>query len=208
MSDCFCGGGIDRLNQLTVMLRGLDAMPAHQFSNGAVWRLALSERSVHRIEIVLANEKYGEPMNRGEVHTLVENAGLDRRVAEKNGSDSGTVLQHRAKRRTDPDGNGAADNRHAAQEIDREVDEVHRAALARRAPVHLAVKLREHGAQAAAFADVVSMRAVRADDVVFRAQMPADASSHRFLADAEMRGTAHITLRIEVLDALLHPPDF
>src|SRR5258707_14741008 len=146
-------------------------------------------------------------MNRREIHALVENPCLGRRIAEENDRDGGAILQHRAEGRTDADWDGAPDNRDAAEEVDRQVDEVHRAALARRAPVYFAIQFREHGPQAAALADVMRMRAVRADDVVFLAQVPAHPGRHRLLTDAEMSRTAHIAFRIERLDALLHPPN-
>src|SRR5258708_34387216 len=98
MSDCICGGRIDRLNQLTVMLRGPDAVAAHQFSNGAGRRLARGKRRIHRIEIVLANEEHGEAMNRREIHALVENPCLGRRIAEENDRDGGAIPQHPAQR--------------------------------------------------------------------------------------------------------------
>ena len=58
-------------------------------------------------------------------------------------------------------------------------------------------------AQIAALADVVSVRAMGADDVVFQTQALAHAGGHRLLADAEMRGAAHVPFRVERLDALL-----
>src|SRR5882672_641869 len=84
---------------------------------------------------------------------------------------------------------------------------MHRAALARGAAVDLAVELGEHCPQVAALADVMGVRAVRADDVVFEAQVPAYARGHGLLADAEMGRAAHIALRVERLDALLDAPD-
>src|SRR5258708_4750097 len=84
---------------------------------------------------------------------------------------------------------------------------MHRAALARGTAVDLAVELGEHRPQIAALADVVGMRAVRADDVVLEAQVLAHAGGHGLLADAEMGRAAHVALRIERLDALLDAAD-
>ena len=39
-------------------------------------------------------------------------------------------------------------------------------------------------------------------------QVPAHAGGHRFLADAEMGGAAHVALRVERRDALLDAADF
>ena len=142
-------------------------------------------------------------MHGREVHTLVEYAGLGRRIAEENRRDGGAVLQHRTERGADPDRDRAADDRNATEEIDGEIDQVHRAALARGTAVDLAIELGEHRAQIAALADVVSVRAMGADDVVFQTQAPAHAGGHRLLADAEMRGAAHVPFRVERLDALL-----
>src|SRR5215831_12056390 len=85
---------------------------------------------------------------------------------------------------------------------------MHRAALARRTAVDLSIELGKHRAQVAALADVMGVRAMRADDVVFQAQVPADAGGDRLLADAEMRRTAHVAFGIERLDALLDAPNF
>ena len=142
-----------------------------------------------------------------EIHALVENARLGRGVAEENHRDCGAILQHRSERGSDADRDRAADDRNAAEEIDGEIDEVHRAPLARGTAVDLAIKLGEHRAQIAALADVVSVRAMGADDVVFQTQAPAHAGGHRLLADAEMRGAAHVPFRVQRLDPLLDPTD-
>ena len=185
---------IDGLDQLAVMLRGPDAMAARQLGDGAISRLARVERRIDRVEIVLADEEDGQPVHGREVDALVEHAGLGRRVAEEDDGDCGAVLQHRTERGADADRDRAADDRHAAEEIDRQVDQMHRAALARGAAVDLAIELGEHGAQIAALADIVRVRAVRADDVVFQAQVPAYAGGDGLLADAEMGGAAHVAL--------------
>src|SRR5262249_38617507 len=125
-----------------------------------------------------------------------------------NGRDAGAILQHRAKRRTDAYRDRATDNRHATEKIHRQVDEMHRAALARRAAVDLSIELGEHRAQIAALADVMGVRAMRADDVVLEVPLPADAGGDCLLADAEMRWTAHVAFGIERLDALLDAPNF
>src|ERR1700730_6939952 len=104
------GDRIDGLDQLAIMLRGFDAVAAHQLGDGAVSRLARVERRVDGIEIVLADEQYGEPVHGREVHALMENAGLDRRIAEKDRREGGAILQHRAERRTDADRYRAADD--------------------------------------------------------------------------------------------------
>ena len=182
-------------------------MAARQLGNGAISRLTHIEWRVDRIEIVLTDEEHGQMMHGCEVHALVENAGLGRGVAEENHRDRGAILQHRSERGSDADRDRAADDRNAAEEIDGEIDEVHRAAFARGTAVDLAIELGEHRAQTAALADVVSVRTMGADDVVFPTQVPADARGHRLLADAEMRGAAHVPFRIQRLDALLDPAD-
>jgi hypothetical protein len=180
---------------------------ARQLGNGAISRLTHIEWRVDRIEIVLTDEEHGQMMHGCEVHALVENAGLGRGVAEENHRDRGAILQHRSERGSDADRDRAADDRNAAEEIDGEIDEVHRAAFARGTAVDLAIELGEHRAQTAALADVVSVRTMGADHVVFRTQIPADAGGHRLLADAEMRGAAHVPFRVQRLDALLDPAD-
>src|SRR5215831_5371127 len=200
MGNCLGGSGVDRLDQLTVVLRSPDAMPAHQFGNGAVSRLSRVERRVHRIEIVLANEEYGQPMDCRKVHALMKDAGLGRRITEENDRDAGAILQHRAEGRTNTDRNRAADNRHATEKVHRQVDEMHRAALA--------VELGEHRAQAAALTDVMSVRTMRANNMILQTQMPAHAGGDGLLTDAEMSRTAHVAFRIQGLDALLDAPNF
>src|SRR5262245_59963335 len=143
-----------------------------------------------------------------EIEALVEYAGLGRSIAEEDHRERDAVLQHGAERRADADRDRAAHDRHAAEEIDREVDEMHRAAFARGATGSLAVELGEHRAQIAALAAVVGVRTMRTDDVVLELQVPAHARGHRFLADAEMGGAAHVALRVKRSDALLDAADF
>src|SRR5215471_1473680 len=203
-----CGSRVDRLDQLTVVLRSPDAMSMHQFGNGAVSRLPRVEQRVHRIEIVLANEEHGQPMDCRKVYALMKDAGLGRCIAEENDRDAGAILQHRAEGRTNTDRDRTADNRHATEKVHRQVDEMHRAALARGAAVDLAVELGEHRAQAAALTDVMGVRTMRANDVVFEAQMPAHACGDGLLTNAEMRRTAHVAFGVERLDAFLDTPNF
>ena len=79
--------GLDRLDRLAVVLRRPDAVTAGQLGDCAVCWLTHVEGRVDRIEVVLADEEYGQMMHGRKVHALVEYAGLGRRIAEENRRD-------------------------------------------------------------------------------------------------------------------------
>src|SRR5580704_228362 len=82
---------------------------------------------------------------------------------------------------------------------------MHRSALARGAAVYFSVQLREHGAQAAALADVMGVGSVGANHIILLFQIGTNSGGYRLLADAEMGRAAHVPLRIERLNALFDP---
>src|SRR5262245_24086314 len=52
--------GVDRLDQLAVVLRGLDTVAARELRDGPVCRLACAERRVDGIEVILTHEQHGQ----------------------------------------------------------------------------------------------------------------------------------------------------
>ena len=143
---------------------------------------------VDRVAVVLAHEEHRQLLQRGEVEALVEDALVDRAVAEHREHHARLAPQLHRDRVADGVRDRRADDRRGAEDAGRDVDHVHRAALPARAASRLAVELREHRAQVAALGEVERVRAIRAEDGVVPAQRLADAHRDRFLPDREVHG--------------------
>ena len=100
----------------------------------------------------------------------------------------------------------------AAEDVEREVGDVHRAAEPLAVARALAEHLRHHPAQVGTGRDQVAVRAVVADEVVPLAHHPGRADRDRLLADAAVRRAEDDALLEELLGAILedadqpHPP--
>ena len=84
---------------------------------------------------------------------------------------------------------------------------MHRAAAAAAAAGFPAIEFGEHGADIAAFGQIVAVRPVRAHHFVLLAQMSANSDRHSFLADAQVDRTAHLFLTVTLRDAPLDNAD-
>jgi len=142
-------------------------------------RLARLERRVDGVEIVLADEQHGQPMHGREVDALVEHAGLGRGIAEEDDGERAAICSM-APKQAPTRSECAADDRHAAEEIDdRSIRCIE--PPCRGAAVDLAVELGDI-ARRSPPCDVMRVRAVRADDVVLAPQVahtPAATASGR-----------------------------
>ena len=104
-------------------------------------------------------------------------------------------------------GRPGADDPVAAEDLQLEGGDVHRAAeplaVARPLPEHLG----HHPAEVGAGRDQVAVGAVVADEVVRLAHDPAGADGDRLLPDAAVRGPEDDALPEELGGAILEPPD-
>ena len=99
-----------------------------------------------------------------------------------------------ADRRADRRGDAAADEAVRAEQADRGVVEMHRAAAAAAAAVVLAVKLGHQHARVHALGQRMAVAAMGRGDPVGRPQVGADARRGRLLADVEMQEAGRLAL--------------
>ena len=100
-----------------------------------------------------------------------------------------------------------ADDAVAAEDVEREVGDVHRAAEPLAVARPLAEHLGHHPADVRARRDQVAVRAVVADEVVVVAHHARGADRDRLLADAAVRGAEDHALLEELRGAVLEAPD-
>ncbi len=162
---------------------------------------------VDRVAVVLAEEEHGQLLQRGEVQALVEDALVDRAVAEHREHHARLAAQFHRDRIADRVRDRRADHRRGAEDTRRDVDHVHRAALAACAAGRLAVELREHRAQIAALGEIERVRAIRTEDGVVAAQRFADADRHRLLPDRKVHRRLDHVGRIDARDLLFDAAD-
>ena len=84
---------------------------------------------------------------------------------------------------------------------------MHRAALAFAIAGFLAQQLGEHAVDCAPFGQAMPVAAMRAGDVIVRAQRFANAHGDRFLADIKVGEARHQGARVEIVDLLLEQAD-
>ena len=104
-------------------------------------------------------------------------------------------------------GQAAADDGIRAHVPARDVVEVHRAAVAVRAALDLAVELGHHLVRRRPVCEHVPMRAMRGADHVAVLERTADADRDRLLADAGVQETGELAGAEALLDLLLEAPD-
>jgi len=100
-----------------------------------------------------------------------------------------------------------ADDRVAAQEVRRLVEEVHRAALTVAEPVAAPEQLGHDPTRVGALRQTVAVLAVRRDRVVVGAQHGRRADGHRLLADIQVEEAADLAERVALRSLLLEATD-
>ena len=138
--------------------------------------------------VVLADEDDGQLPRRREVHPLVHRALAGGAVAEVRDRDLAGAVELRGQRGAAGVRDARADDPVAAEDVEREVGDVHRAAEALAVAGALAEHLGHHPAEVGAGRDQVAVRAVVADEVVRVAHRARGADGDRLLADAAVRG--------------------
>ena len=184
--------------------------PVHLFGRHAIGlRLAVDvgfdlrvlQRHAHRVEIVFADEQQRQLPDAGQVHGFVERAFPDRALAEETGGDRARAQTLVGQRDAGRQRQAASDDRVAAEETPRAIEDVHRAAAAAAAAFELAHHLghqRTHGHTPCQRLPVV---AVGGHDGVTRLQRSHDTDRDRFLPVVEVQEAADL-LRLVELDAL------
>ena len=160
-----------------------------------------------RPAVVLADEYDRHLPELGEVHRLVEGADVGRAVAEERDRDARLAAHLEGERRADHGRQAAADDGVRAHVAAGDVVEVHRAAVAVRAALDLAVQLGHHLVRRRPVGEHVPVRAVGRADHVVLLERAADADGDRLLADARMQETGEVAGAEALLDLLLETPD-
>ena len=137
--------------------------------------------------VVLADEDDRQLPRRSEVHPLVRRALPGGAVAEEGERRLVGAAQRRGQRGPAGVGNPGADDAVAAEDVEREVGDVHRAAEPLAVARPLAEHLGHHPVQVGAGCDQVAVGAMVADEVVGLAHHPGRADGDRLLADAAVR---------------------
>ena len=112
-----------------------------------------------------------------------------------------------ARPRAGDDRDAAGDDAVGAEHADREIGDVHRAALALAITGLPAVELGHHAVQIGALGDAMAMAAMGRDDAVGPGQCRADADRDRFLADIAMHDAVDLAGEVIGRGALLEMAD-
>ena len=157
--------------------------------------------------VVLADEeRLGLPELR-QVERLVEGAGVGRAVAEERDRDARLVAELEGEAGADQRREPAADDGVRAEVAALDVVEVHRAAVAVRAALHLPVELSHQRVRVRPARERVAVGAVgRAEDVAVL-HRGADPDLGGLLADRDVQEAGQLAGAEALLDLLLEPPD-
>ena len=157
--------------------------------------------------VVLADEHHRQPPGGGEVQRLVGRPLVGCAVAEEDDRDAVGAKHLRGERGAAADWHRRADDAVAAEDVQLEVGDVHRAAEAPAVAGAAPEQLRHHRVQVAALGDHVAVAAVVADDVVVPLQDAGDADGDRLLPHAAVRCAEDRALLEKVGRALLEAAD-
>ena len=137
----------------------------------------------------------------------MEGADVGRPVAEEGDRDARLVSHLEGEGGADGRRQPAADDGVRAHVAALDVVEVHRAAIAVRAALDLAVQLRHHLVRRRPVREHVPVRAVRRCDHVVLSERAADADRDRLLADAGMQEAGEVAGAEALHDLLLEATD-
>ena len=148
-------------------------------------------RCGRRNPVVLAYEQHRQTVHLRPVQTLQKRAAIGRAIAKKTGDDVRLPAQLQGMRGAGCNRNAGSDNAVGAQHADREIGNVHGAALALVVAAGAPEQLAHHGGSHGTFGQRVAMSAVGRSQQVFALQIDADASCHRLLPGGQMQRSAH-----------------
>ncbi len=157
--------------------------------------------------VVLEDEDGRNPPQLREVQRLVERPDVRRAVAEERDRDARFAAHLERERSAGDLRQAAADDGVRAEVAALDVVEMHRAAVAVRAALLLAVELGHELIRVRPFRERVPVRAVRRSDDVAVAERATDADRARLLADRNMEEAGQLAGTEPLLDLLLEAPD-
>src|SRR3989441_13180735 len=147
---------------------------------------------------VLAAENRGEVVDGGHVEGLVEGADVDRRLPEVTEAHLVAALVLDGEPDPGPERDMPAHDPVPPHESLPDVEQMHRAALALRAPGGFAEQLGHHRAGGDAARQRLAVLAVGGDDVIVVAQRRERADRHRLLSDVEMAEPTDLAQRVRL----------
>ena len=149
-----------------------------------------------RDAVVLADEEHRQLVHLGPVQAFQEGPAVGRAVAEEAGHDLRQAADLQRLRRAGGDGDARGHHAVGAQHADREVGNVHRAALALVGAAGPAEQLAHHARGVGALGQRVAVAAVGGREQVRALQVQAHARGHRFLAGGQVQRPAHLGRRV------------
>ena len=201
-----CDGCLDREHVVPVDDLAGHPVPGGAFGeilDGALGPPAGREREL----VVLADEDDRQRPGRGEVHALVSGALAGGPVAEERDRRLPGPLQLGGEGSSARVRQPGADDPVAAEDVQGQVGDVHRAAEALAVARPLPEHLRHHPAEVGSGRDQVAVRAVVADEEVVAAHDARGSDRDRLLADAAVGGADDHALLEELGGAILEAPD-
>src|SRR5439155_1012001 len=192
-----------------------DVVAVNGLAGDAIARRAGRDRAARRRErlgggrgpaVVFADEDDGKPPECGQVHAFVERPAVRGSVTEERDHHLPRLpvsdREPHARREDAAGGQDAV----GAEVPDRDVGDVHRAALAVADPVGLTVELRHEAAERAALGDEVAVAAVRGEKVVVGSERRAHADGNSLLAHGGVEESRNAPAGEELTHALLEEP--
>ena len=188
----------------------LDAFRRHPVRTGlltyVVQRASCQIVRVDCVGVVLADECDRQFLQGGEVHAFVEHALVHGTVPEEDGHHPGFAPDLEGIGVTHRVGDGGADDRRRPGHALFEIDEMHRAALAARAPGHFPVELGDHRLHVAALGQVDVVSAVGAEYRVADRKRLAHSRRDSLLTDGEVHRALDLVAPVDVDDSLFDAP--
>ena len=145
------------------------------------------ERRRRRVEVVFADEHHGRLQEPRDVQRLMETAMARRAIAEEGDADIPGAAVLGADRHPQRMRRPRGDHAVGAEQADRAVIEMHRAAPPADDAAALAVELGHQRLGVHSLGEGMAVAAMGGGDPVGGREMGADAGRHRFLADIEMQ---------------------
>src|SRR3989344_3459938 len=167
---------------------------------------ALREVGVDRPGIVFYYQKEWQLVERGEVVRFVHDTLFRRAVAHKADHDTVLFVVFLLKRPARCEWYGATQEWRGNDKVYRLVYHVHRAALAARGAVAAAQELADHTLEIASFGEIVSVRAVGREYLIFEIELRTDAGTDRFLSDIKVHHRKEFFVDVELHQLLLGDP--
>ena len=205
--DRLLDGGADLVKVFAIGLRPVDEEGFPALGEAGLDHRGTLEARAHRVFVVLDDVDDREIEKGRHVQRLVEAALVHRAIAEEAERSTLEPLVFNAIGEAETERRLAADDAVSAPVVLVRRKEMHRAALALRAPGCLPIKLGHAFIHAHSHGQRMRVAPVGGDDVVVIAHQRTGADGNGFLPDIEVHEAAHLALLVVTERALLESPD-